>query len=38
VNRYDLKLIRETILERIVDDSELRQAPEAGNSVERFMS
>ena len=38
VNRYDLKLIRETILERIVDDSELRQAPEAGNGVERFMS
>ena len=25
VNRYDLKLIRETILERMLDDSELRQ-------------
>jgi hypothetical protein len=37
VNRYDLKLIRETILERTLDDSELRQAPTAGNDVERFM-
>jgi len=37
VNRYDLKLIRETILERIVDDSELRQAPAPGDGVERFM-
>jgi hypothetical protein len=37
VNRYDLKLIRETILERMMDDSELRQAPATGNDVERFM-
>ena len=37
VNRYDLKLIRETILERIVDDSELRQSPAVGSDVERFM-
>jgi hypothetical protein len=37
VNRYDLKAIRETILERIVDDAELRQAPDAKSDVERFM-
>jgi hypothetical protein len=36
VNRYDLKLIRETILERIIDDSELRQS-HAESDVERFM-
>ena len=36
VNRYDLKLIRETILERIVDDSELRQS-HAESDMERFM-
>jgi hypothetical protein len=38
VNRYDLKLIRETILERIVDDSETLRPPAAGDDRERFMS
>lgn len=37
VNRYDLKLIRETIMEHLVDVSELRQAPTASSGVERFM-
>ncbi len=37
VNRYDLKMIRETILERMMDDSELRHAPAANSDVERFM-
>jgi hypothetical protein len=37
VNRYDLKLIRQTILEHIVDGSELRQSQAARSDVERFM-
>ena len=36
VNRYDLKLIRQTILEHIMDASELRQSA-ARRDVERFM-
>jgi hypothetical protein len=37
VPRYDLKLIRQTILEHIVDGSEHGQSAQAGSDVERFM-
>jgi hypothetical protein len=37
VNRYDLKLIRETVMDHLMDVSELRQAPAASDGVERFM-
>ena len=37
VNRYDLALIRQTIVEHIVDGSELRQSAAGESDVERFM-
>jgi hypothetical protein len=37
VGRYDLKLIRQTILDHIVDTSELRHPREAKSDVGRFM-
>ena len=37
VKRYDLKLIRQTIVEHIVDAAEMRHSPASNGDVERFM-